>query len=49
MKTNRIHIIYLGIAITTVAFLALTFTVRLNAASITATAVGMTAAASHCL
>jgi hypothetical protein len=32
MKTNKIHILYLGIAITTAAFLALTFTVRLSIA-----------------
>ncbi|MFT4633608.1 MAG: hypothetical protein ACJARY_001074 [Candidatus Azotimanducaceae bacterium] len=49
MKTNRIHIIYLGIAISTVAFLALTFTVRVNAAAIAAPTIGITAAASYCL
>jgi hypothetical protein len=47
MKTNNVHITYLAIAITTVAFLALTFTVRANAAPITASAISMTTAVSH--
>jgi hypothetical protein len=47
MKTNNFHIIYLAIAITTVALLALTFTVRASAAPITAPAITMTTAVSH--
>ncbi|MFT4719914.1 MAG: hypothetical protein ACI9SB_001082 [Candidatus Azotimanducaceae bacterium] len=47
MKTNNVHIIYLAIAVTMVAFLALTFTVRAYAAPITAPAISMTTAASH--
>jgi hypothetical protein len=46
MKTNNVHITYLAIAITTAFFLALTFTVRANAAPITAPAVSMTTAIS---
>jgi len=42
MKTNSFYTTYLAIAITTVAFLALTFTVRAYAAPITAPAISMT-------